>query len=728
MRLRLRFGTMLVCSLFLSARGARAAATKIWISDTASDFSAGEARGIAVGIDGSLILSRDARRVEGVSEATLFGLASDGHGTIWAATGNSGKILRISSGGKVDVVATLPEKEVTAITIGPDGSLFAAGSPGGNVYRIADGKPEVYYATKARYVWALVFSAKSLYVGTGLPGEIHRVTAAGKGERIHTTPDAHVRTLFADRRGNVWAGTSGSGLVLRIDASGAVSTVYDSAKSEITAIAASGDGRIWASAGSADTSASGATEPISSPHETPATRASKPAGPGPDEGRDKPEVTVTVSTPRIAPSPTTGAKGGYSSEVLVFDENEPPRVVWTSSQELVFALAPDADAGSVLAATGPNGKLYRIAAGRSSLERTFDEKQVTAIAADAVGTNSATAMYRLAGGPRQGEWVSGVKDTGRTSRFGAFRWEGDESGGRIEFSFRSGESSAPDTTWSAWTAFASRKREDTIPAPPARYLQIKVRMASDGSAVPTIRQLEASYRNRNAAPAVDSLIALGPNEVFARSASGGANVFETASPDDKGIFTSLEESKSDSPPRHLLRKGYRTLTWRATDPDQDPLVYEIEFRPIGSPRWLPLRKGLKENFYSFDTTSLPDGEYVFRLTASDAEANPDDKKSGSRESSPVRIDNTPPVIHRLASAGDRFDFEAVDAASPILEAEYSIDAKEWIRVEPKDGLSDSRTEAYSIPIPDNAKSHGSFLLLRVTDAAHNVSAASFPLP
>ena len=157
-------------------------------------------------------------------------------------------------------------------------------------------------------------------------------------------------------------------------------------------------------------------------------------------------------------------------------------------------------------------------------------------------------------------------------------------------------------------------------------------------------------------------------------------------------------------------------------------MYEIEFRPIGAAGWLPLRKGLKENFYSFDTTSLPDGEYAFRLTASDAEANPDDKKSGSRESSPVRIDNTPPVIHRLASTGSRFDFEAVDAASPILEAEYSIDAKEWIRVEPKDGLSDSRTEAYSIPIPDNAKSHGSFLLLRVTDAAHNVAAASFSLP
>jgi len=256
---------------------------------------------------------------------------------------------------------------------------------------------------------------------------------------------------------------------------------------------------------------------------------------------------------------------------------------------------------------------------------------------------------------------------------------------------------------------------------------MKVRMSSDGSHAPVIRKLEAAYRNRNAAPVVESLIALNPNEVFARSASGGANVFETTSPDDKGIFTSLEEQKSESAPRRLLRKGYRTLTWRATDSDSDPLTYDLEFRPeSASGRWMTLRKGLKETFYSFDTTSLPDGDYVFRVTASDAEANPEEKKTGSRESTPVRIDNTPPVIRRLSATASAFEFEASDAASPILEAEYSVDAKEWTRIEPKDGLSDSPTESYAIPLAGLPR--GGFLLIRVSDAARNVAAASFALP
>lgn len=722
--MRFRIGMLSVCAMACAVLPALGATTKIWLSDSAADFSAGEARGVAVGMDGTLVLSRDSRRVEGISEAALFAVAVDRGGNVYVGTGDSGKILRVAPGGKPEAYATLAEKEVTALAVGPDNALYVGASPGGNVYRIDKGKAVLHYATKARYVWALAFSGPNLYVGTGLPGEIHRVTTAGQGERIHATTDAHVRTLCVDARGRIWAGTAGSGLVLRVDPAGAVSTVYDSAKAEITAIVASRDGRVWAAAGSADVAASGA-EPISALHEPPTAKASvKPGDAGGDTG--KAEVTVSVSTPRLAPPASGASRGGYSTEVILFDESEPPRSVWTSSQELVFALEPDSDPAAVLAATGPNGKLYRIGVGRASLERTFDEKQVTALGVDFVGTNSATGLYRLSGGPRQGEYVSGVKDTGRTSRFGAFRWDGDlPPGAKAEFAFRSGESSAPDGTWSAWSPYAALKRADTVAAPPARFLQFKVRLSSDGAKVPIVRRIEAAYRNRNAAPVVDSMVALGPNEVFARSASGSSNVFETTAPDEKGIFTSLEETKAEGAPRRLLRKGYRTLTWKATDADQDPLSYDIEFRPAGSTAWLPLRKNLKETFYSFDTTSMPDGDYVFRVTASDAEANPDDKKSGSRETSPVRIDNTPPEIRKTGGGGGSFEFEATDSASPILEAEYSVDAREWIRVEPKDGLSDSMTESYAIHL--SGAPRAGFLLIRVTDLAHNVASASFDL-
>jgi len=676
-------------------------------------------------MDGTLVLSHESRRVDGMSEATLFVAVRDREGGILVGTGNEGKILRVTPAGKVETLATLPEREVTALALSPDGVLYAGGSPGGKIYRVENGKASLYYETKAQYVWALAFSGKSLYAATGIPGEIHRVTA-GKGERVHATRDAHVRSLYADARGRIWAGTSGSGLVLRIDPTGSVSTAYDSAKSEVTSITASRDGRIWVAAGSAEAPAS-SQEPISAPQPLPTARPARQANAREgDEAQDKPEVTVTVGQPKLAPPKPGVRQGGYSSEVLLFEEGEPPRTVWTSPDELVFDLAPDGDSPAVLAATGPNGKLYRLGTSLWSLERTFDEKQVTALAESAVATNAASALYRLSDGPRQGEYVSAVKDTGRTSRFGAFRVEAEiPAGSRLEFAFRSGESGLPDSTWSAWSAYVPSASQMTISAPAGRYLQWKARMASDGTKVPRVRRVEAAYKNRNAAPVVESFVALGPSEVLARSASGGTNVFETTAPDEKGIFTSLDETRSDPPPRRLLRKGYRTLTWKATDADGDTLTYDLEFKPVGAPRWLSLKKGLREAFYSFDTAALPDGEYVFRVSASDTESNPEEAKTSSRESSPATVDNTPPVIRRLPADAGVFEFEARDAASPIFEAEYSVDAKEWVRVEPKDGLSDSPLETYRIRIDPKWK--GSFLLIRVTDAARNVAAASFTL-
>jgi len=713
-----------VLAAALLSRVAGAATAKIWTSDSTGDFSAGEARGVAVTVDGELVLSRALERIEGVGEAVLYDAVTAKGGDVFVATGEAGRILRVSASGKVETFATLVEKQVTSLALGPDGTLYAGGSPGGKVYRIEAGKPSLFYDTKAQYVWALAFSGPSLFVATGLPGEIHRIDAPGSGRRIHASTEPHVRTLHATTAGDLWAGTSGSGLVLKIDRAGTLATVYDSSKTEVTAIESGPDGRVWAAVSSSEATSAG--EPISAPPPPP-SRTPRPGATG-DTGDDKekkPEVTVTVGAPRMAPARPPG-RGGYSSEIVLFDGDEPPRAVWSSSEEMVFDLG-DADASSVLAGTGPKGRLYRVSRDTWSLDRTFDEKQVSIVAGDAIATNGASAFYRMRNGARTGEYVAAVKDTGRTSAFGAFRFEGDvPQGAKLEVGFRSGESASPDTTWSAWSAFRDAADAAKISAPPGRYLQWKLRMSSAGDRSPTVRRVEAAYRNRNAAPVIEAFFAMGPSEVFARSAGGGSNVFETTAPDEKGIFTSLDEAKSESPPRKLLRKGYRTLTWKVTDSDGDLVDSSLEFRPLGSTRWIPLKSDVRDSFYSFDTSALPDGEYVFRLTSSDAESNPGEEKKSSRESSPVRIDNTPPVIRRAGSEGKALRIEVVDSSSPVTEVEYSVNAREWVTLVPDDGLSDSPKESYSITLKPEDRT--GYLLVRATDAAHNVAAASFSAP
>jgi phosphoribosylformylglycinamidine (FGAM) synthase-like amidotransferase family enzyme len=97
----------------------------------------------------------------------------------------------------------------------------------------------------------------------------------------------------------------------------------------------------------------------------------------------------------------------------------------------------------------------------------------------------------------------------------------------------------------------------------------------------------------------------------------------------------------------------------------------------------------------------------------------------SEESDDDGLALLPGVVRRLPESGAALRFEATDEASPIFEAEYSIDAKEWVRVEPDDGLSDSPAESYTIRL--EGVPHGAYVLVRVTDAAHNVAAASFTL-
>ena len=116
-----------------AAAPAGAASVKIWVTDTAAEFSQGEARGISVAADGALVAGRSLAKVEGVSEAVLFVAAPGKDGDLFVGTGDSGRVLRVTSGGSVETWATLPEQEVTAVAYGPDGLVYAGGSPGGDM-------------------------------------------------------------------------------------------------------------------------------------------------------------------------------------------------------------------------------------------------------------------------------------------------------------------------------------------------------------------------------------------------------------------------------------------------------------------------------------------------------------------------------------------------------------------------------------------------------------------
>ena len=113
---------------------------------------------------------------------------------------------------------------------------------------------------------------------------------------------------------------------------------------------------------------------------------------------------------------------------------------------------------------------------------------------------------------------------------------------------------------------------------------------------------------------------------------------------------------------------------------------------------------------------LPDGEYRFRLVASDRPTGSSDGPlSAERVSEPVINDHSPPSVEVTSRRGGRVEVRLVDAWSPLRRLEKAVDAGEWLPLEPADGLLDGRRETVAIELPDGASS----VLLRVMDAAFN---------
>ena len=76
--------------------------------------------------------------------------------------------------------------EIHAIAVDSKDRVYAATSPDGKIYRMsANGKSEVFYDPKQKYIWAMLCDpAGNLFVATGDQGEIHKVTPDGKGQRL----------------------------------------------------------------------------------------------------------------------------------------------------------------------------------------------------------------------------------------------------------------------------------------------------------------------------------------------------------------------------------------------------------------------------------------------------------------------------------------------------------------------------------------------------------------
>jgi outer membrane protein assembly factor BamB len=732
-------GLVAVACLAVPA-AARAAQPQFWQLEGARDFLDGETEGLSVDSEGRVRLAPSTRVLQDPEAPYIWALARDHEGRLYVGTGNDGKVFRIE-GGKASLLFDAPELEVHALAVGKDGRVYVGTSPDGKVYAVdAAGKSEVYFDPSDKYIWALAFDDQGrLLVATGSEGRLHRVTAKDKSEIVFSSPEGHITALALDASGNVYAGSTPGGVLYRIDRAGKVFVLHDSPYREVKALDLGPDGSLYAA--------------LVDGKDAPDTRPSVPALPPVTAAVPTGEVTVTetfslAGPPAPAASPTprpiepirTGSAKGAVVRVSPTGEVD---TLWSSSDEMPHALTATED--GVLVGTGNKGKVYRVHADRSwTMVTSFPAEQVTSLIRAKSGevflatSNPGKVHVVEAGAGARGTFTSKARDTDTVSSWGRVRWEAElPTGTEVQVQTRSGNTGTPDGTWSAWSAPYTDRQGTPIASEAARFLQVRTVLVGQAGRSPVLDTVVAAYLQRNLRPQVQSITVHPPGEVFQKpiSLSGDVDILgldEPRNPEGRPAAASRANMPSATAySRRLYQKGVQTFSWRADDPNGDTLVYDVYYRPVADSRLRLLKKGVTDAVLAWDTTTVPNGRYVIKVTASDAPSNPAGMAlSGDKESAPFDVDNTPPTV--TVTAGTRSPLRVrvtvKDDSSIVRKTEYSVDGGKWQEVHPLDGINDSLEETYEFPLPDLSGPGPHVVVVRASDLLGNLSTGRVEIP
>ncbi|MBS1874565.1 MAG: hypothetical protein JSU00_15225 [Acidobacteria bacterium] len=683
--------------------------TRYWIQDDFSDFEKGNLNKVSVRSDGRMFLAPVVTELLDSSTPYLWAVARDSKGNVYAGgggpSGSTAKLFEIGKDGKSKTLAELDGLEIHAIAVDSHDRVYAATAPDGKVYRVVNGKAQVFYDPKAKYIWAMVFSKSGdLYVATGDRGEVHRVTPDGKGAVFFATEETHARSLAMDAAGNLIVGTEPNGLVVRVTPAGEGFVLYQTPKREITAVAAGADGSVYA-AGVGSRPAVGQTIAPPAPAPVPVP-SPMPSGAG-----------AAVQTRQVAAAPsaasTTALSGG--SEVYRIGVDGAPRKIWANTSDVVYALTMDAQ-GRPLVGSGNKGNVYRIDSDIAyTLLANLAPTQVTAFAVGASGeviaaTGNIGKVYRLGPGiEKTGAFESEPFDATGFSNWGRLSFEASLNGGQIAFESRSGNVNHPNKNWSPWIKAPVAGNGGRLASPPARFLQFRatITASADGKS-PEVTGVDVAYMAKNVAPTLSQIEVTPANYRFTSSTSAAP---PSGSPQSITLQPLGQRRKSSSAALEIssglsmsYAKGHIGARWTASDENGDSLSYKVEIKGETESTWKPLKDKVHDKYVSWDSAAFPDGRYLLRVTATDALSNPPGSAlTGEITSDPFLIDNTPPVISGLTStpaANNKVEvrWAVKDALSVIDRTEYSINGGDWTLVEPVTHLSDAQELEYRLVV------------------------------
>lgn len=715
--------------------------THLWTQSRFEEFERGTPEGVSISSDGRLREGPTLHERLTTASTFVWSVAADKDGTTYLGTGSPATVVRVDRSGKSFTLFETKDLSVQVVRLAPDGSLYVATLPSGKVYKldaratakVDDQKATVVFdaaksetakagaapkaddasmddktESKSHYIWDMTFGPTGrLYIATGGPAAVYRfdpTKATERAELFFKSDEQHIRSLAWDGKGNLIAGSDGSGLVYRIDAQGKGYVLFEAPHREITSVAVGSDGTIYAA--------------------SVGDKSRNPLPPLPVQGVGTVSITIVQPSSLQAANASTSLPEG--TEIYALSEGQAPRKLWAGKDDIVYALAPQAD--GLLALSGNRGHIFQIKPdGDYADVAHLGAQQGLSFAAGTgsevlIGTGNTGKLFTL-GPAEKHEYASDVLDAGALARFGRVEVEPGSSG--YELWTRSGNVEQPVRGWSDWERL---KNGDTV-SPAGRFLQWKVVLNKGGD----VGGVGVNYLPVNAAPVIDDLVVVPGARLNASSQQPNQQTVTITFPSASQGGTSSFDGGANAPLPAIKDRTAITVRWAAHDDNGDDLTYTLYLRGDEENVWRLLKGDITDKAYSFDATLIPDGGYHIKVVASDAPSHtPGDALTCSKVSDRFEVDTTPPTVMSLTAVEEsaaksvRVTFDAEDAQSPIAHAEYSVDAGPWKFVAPVGELSDSKREHYEMHLPATAldgKNGEHLLTVRVYDRYENVGAA-----
>ncbi|HWP40352.1 MAG TPA: hypothetical protein VNL70_05455 [Tepidisphaeraceae bacterium] len=742
--------------------------TSYWTHTTEAEFKQGSFDRVVATNLGDLKLSREVKTLLGQDArvSAVYALAQAPDGTVYAGTGPEGILLAIRDD-KVTTVADLGQSvHIFSLLVEPDGALLiGTGGEKGQVLRLArpatQNKPVcIFSSDQVQYVWAMARAADgSIYLATGPNGLLLQINPDGSHKVLFDSDQNNLMCLLWDGAESLYVGTDPDGLVYRVNrATGQPFVLYDAPESEISALARDAAGTLYVATAQSIADEQVETEAVAEqrgrperenrgapiPSERPpAPKPPEVPGPAPGEPLPIPKdagsrpMSLLILTPQDAPAGES-LQAGPSTGEAPFGMGEespgakivtpPPQQQMPANGNAIYRIDPDGfvteifrqpvvvfsmieQNGTLLVGTGNDGNVYQVnpVAEETLVLARVDPRQVMCLLPVKDGrvimgmANTGEVAALGSGYATVGTYTSPVLDATQISRFGKMHLRGTlPQGARLTIATRCGNvEQSSDPGWSPWSEQITAAEFVQIPSPPARFLQYRLTFGSTdgGRDTPVVEEVSVAYQVPNLPPQIKS-VSVEP--------SAGADAGAHHSDDGEAAAASSR----------------LTITWQATDPNEDVLEYRVYFRQGSRGPWIVLKDKLKDPTCEWETRTVGDGRYEIKVEASDGSSNPAGHgRSSSRISDPVIVDNTPPLIGDANVLPDgahvKLSLKVVDRTTTVARLEYAVDgSSDWQTVLPSDNIADAPQERYEFTLKGlSAGPHQ--IAVRATDARGN---------